>query len=75
MSDPVHAPVTRLKIAIVEAIMRNTPGLRAIQREREIMRAQLDGFAAEIAELRSERDALLRGMALLLEEKALGRAG
>jgi hypothetical protein len=77
MSEPARAPLTRLKIAIVEALMRNAPGLRRIHQEREVMRAQLAALQAElaeVAELRRERDALLRGMAMLLEERAPGRS-
>jgi hypothetical protein len=77
MTEPAPPPLMRLKIAIVEALMRNAPGLRGINQERAVMRAQLVALRAEVAELaelRSERDALLRGMAMLLEEKAQGRS-
>lgn len=58
-----------LKIAVFDWIMRRTPGLRGFLREHERLIASLAEAEEELRELRSERDALLRGMSLLLDER------
>lgn len=75
MNEPAHsqqeAPKSaaqRLKIATLDFVMRVTPGLRGFRMERAVM-------LAELRELRTARDKLLRGMALLLKEKSSRDAG
>ena len=73
--------LTRFKIAVFAWIMHHTPGLRRHQAlfdaehaQRLRLIDQLAEMTEELHEVRSERDALFRGLALLLDER-LARAG
>ena len=59
-----------LKIAVSNWLVTRAPGLRAFGRERALLHARLADVEDQLKEVRSERDALFRGVAILLDEKA-----
>ena len=58
-----------IKIAVFRWLINHAPVLRTFGREREHLLAQLAELTDQLKEVRSERDALLRGVAILLDEK------
>lgn len=83
MADGSPGGLARAKIALFAALMRHAPGFRRIQQEHDrtvaALTAERDGLAVQVAGLqegmrelenvRSERDALFRGIAMLLDER------
>jgi hypothetical protein len=58
------------KIAVFDWVVEHTPPLRRLRDQRDEMAERLARTEEELREVYSERDTLLRGIALLFEESA-----